>query len=398
MATKTFGLSQTYDWSSTYWSTITNVQNTYVSVANPITSDGWLVLDFTTPTQTKDWSDGSGSGWTETSGAGSDTLFEGTHLRQYATTNDASTEYASTSFGAADTSFTQMMMIQIEAYVYSTRTAQGDGSDLVTRDGTRLHITDIRTDSTDTNIDVWEGAGTAVKHTTTNPIETTRYHIWGYYNNNGANADTVIYDGKEQFTNGENVNNTDAYRTTLQARKRDTGGTNPDHNIQWNKYFNSITPWQTADGVIESDATQAVFDAGLGKIWTNLAWTHDTSNSTAIVYQVRCATTSGGLSSASYETIANSGDPIVSKERYIQVKATLSDASSGRYTPILKTLTLTSGDDTRGHRVELGGMISIRPSVDDILSIGDATHRVKDAYIKNVYSENYAKQLMMMGE
>jgi hypothetical protein len=93
---------------------------------------------------------------------------------------------------------------------------------------------------------------------------------------------------------------------------------------------------------MESKADSAIFNAGAGNQWSKLDFTHDTSNGTAITYQVRCASSSGGLSSATYETIANSGDAIVTKGQFAQIKVTMEDADSGQYTPILQDMELTS--------------------------------------------------------
>jgi len=184
----------------------------------------------------------------------------------------------------------------------------------------------------------WNGA--AVKHDTTLSLDTTRYHIWGY-SCASANALVAHYDGAVIFTGGETAANSNSWDVYVYHKKGASGDVNHSTDTVWHKGFSTVAFYQTADGILESDATAAEFYVANGR-WSQVDWTADTSDSTTITVQARCADTSAGLAGAVYETIATSGDPIVTQGDYIQVKITLADASSGQYTPILKTLTLTN--------------------------------------------------------
>jgi hypothetical protein len=340
MATKVgFGYGKSNDWSSDNWSTLTNVQDTEITTITG--KDGWKVLAFAAPTASKSFASDF-TGWTETSGGSADSSISASSLLQTTVgTGRSYTFIYKDGFGSSDNSLSVFTLSKISTYsTYTGTNSSQHGLVINFFDGTRFHGVNYRSDGT--NEDLYcagnTGGTASTKHDGSQPISTTRWRIRGFYNNNGDNSTVHVINGKEEFTNGETVATTNVPGYLRFHADNYQSNAAIAHNIAWTSYFNSITPWETSDGVMVSKSDNALFDAVAGNTWQKLYFEHDVSNSTAIKYEVRCAASSGGLADASYETIAASGDSIVTQARYIQIKITFEDASSGQYTPILKTL------------------------------------------------------------
>jgi hypothetical protein len=338
VASITFGLSQTYDWSSTYWSTLTNVQDTNITDYN--TFDGWKLLAFATPFYSFTFT--SMTGWTETSGENTDSLIvDESYLKQY--TSNGTTNHTlvgKTSILSAAAKASTFYLAKIPIYATSTATAGSKGARFEQANDTYWSSIELRSDGTNIDVYSYNNSWALGKRLDSSlPAETSRYHLIGVGNEGSSNTTLEFwYDGELLASNIPCV----SYKSLKECTLYVCGDTpNPESHVRsvWN--WASSARFATADGVMESKSDAAIFDAGAGDQWATLSWTHDTSNSTAITYQVRCAASVAALADASYETIAASGNSIVTKGRYIQIKLTLADASSGQYTPILKTLTAT---------------------------------------------------------
>jgi hypothetical protein len=367
MATKTFGYGKTYDWSSTYWTTLTNVQNTKITTTTA--ADGWKVLSFASPTVSTDWD--NLTGWTVTD-ANSEILPAG-QLRQHVDSGDTSTNCLRASWLPTGGTITVSQLVKFDNTTWYSGTNNG-GDQIRIADASRDQYSILRNNSGKWAYTRYD-AGYADETISDVDSDTDRFHIYTYYNNNSADAGIISLDGQEIVT-GANDNGVVATNEFYNLLNKGSA-TLVEHHIDWTKAWNNITPWQTSDGVMESDATNAVFDAGSANLWSTLSWTHDVSNATTLVYQVRCSSSTAGLATATYETIANSGDGIISQNRYIQVKITMSDDSSGRYTPILKDLTLTSAPL---QSLEIGGFTAIKPQNNYGCDLGTTTKKFKDGY------------------
>lgn len=357
-ATKTFGYGKTYDWSSTYWSTLTNVQDTNITTATA--SDGWKVLSYATATATKTWSDMDG--WTEgNTGTGADSSIDNGQLKQDSGTGANSlTQMYKLDFGASDNTWGSANLVKFDVLSTSTADAQA-GSMFRMYDGTRRHFFAVRSDGT--YFDLYSHDGTHHnKIDTTVPADTTRYHLLGRYNNNAANGTVISMDGVELTTSARTIADaTAAGRFDLFAQHPTGDPNNVGHHVVWTKFFDGIARWQTSDGVMESSPSAAPYDAGVGSRWSQIDWTAVTANSTALTVEYRVAGSAAALASASYAT-ATSGAALASKDRFIQIKVTMSDASSGQYTPVLKDMTLTNETPAAasGGFHSLGGIRKIR--------------------------------------
>lgn len=71
-------------------------------------------------------------------------------------------------------------------------------------------------------------------------------------------------------------------------------------------------------------------------------WDANIANSTAITMEVRCTNEVTGMSFATWEAIAYPTEAINAKGRYIDVRFQMTASSSGRYTPTMKYLELSS--------------------------------------------------------
>lgn len=342
MATKTFGLGKTYDWSSTYWSTLTNVQDTNITTATG--ADGWKVLAFVSAAITKNFGvDGNFTGWTEGSAGSCDSLIDG-NLKQYAVAGGYTIVDSPNMSAGIKANITAYKLAKITTFTSPSTSNIWSGSEVSLPNRGKIAWSYIGKDATSTYFSgiIQKGAtGATAKSADTTVAIDNRYHLHGLYRPDNDNQYTLVFDGKELITDGGCATDSgDRMSIGQRTGAGETGVVGTSYcQVSWLWY--TKTPWQTSDGILESDATSAVFDAGVGEQHKKLEWTADTSNGTAIVVEARCAATSGGLSSASYETLT-SGIDITTKGRYIQIKITLQDASSGQYTPILKDMTLTT--------------------------------------------------------
>jgi hypothetical protein len=345
MATITFGLAQTYDWSSSYWSTVTNVVAAGVNSSSAAAEDGWVILSEVTATLSEAWDDLTG--WTEDSKDACDSLIDPAgQLHQYAASGTGSDDTTITdddwASGSASSTWTLTLAMQMGTQSISTATNLNRGGYFVFDDGTRFYEWNVRSDGTNFDLYTHDADNTWYKHDTTHAVD-TNWHRVTYRNNNTVDALELLIDGVVYMTTGHTRGNVASSGRLWLGQFWDAGdAATVEHHVAQVDYYNTYTAFQTTDGVLESDVTDAIYDAGLGSRWSQVDWTHDTSNSTALTYQVRCADSSADLTNMSYETISSSGDSIVSKGRFIQVKITFADASSGQYTPVLKTLTLTN--------------------------------------------------------
>jgi len=326
MATVTIGHSKTYDWSK---GALVNLQHTNITTNSG--ADGWMVLAFEASTTEKAWS--NLTDWTVSANGTATATSDGTELTL--TNPTGVVNISKTSFLDADVTHTVLNLIKFDSY--GTTAAQWNGFTLYGGDGTRRRAYNWHSDGTYEDLYNYSPpVGDAVKYDTTYPIDTSRYHIRGYYNADGADADVMVIDGEEILTG------IDTYTSSSDSRKLmlENGGNPVTVKVLWTKHWNTPTPWETTDATWTSTYDDAIFDAGSGNQWKKLDWTAVTANSTGLVMKVRCAATSGGLSSATYETVT-SGTDFTTKDRYIQIECTMSDASSGRFTPVLKDLTMT---------------------------------------------------------
>lgn len=341
--TVTFGYGKTFDWSSTYWSTLTNVQDT--NITTPTASDGWKKLAFVAATTSKAWTDMDG--WTESNGGNGDSSISSNTLVQdggsgAATTGSQVYDLDWANGGTGDATFRMASMVKFAAFSTNTNTNVISGSSVRHYDGARAHIQYVRSDGTNLDIYSHSDATNSVKVDTSVALDTTRYHVMGFYCNNANDADVMVMDGVEIATGLENFSSTatpgrvDVITFRLSGDVNNIGAT-----YAWTHYFNTIAPFATADGVMESSPTASQYDAGVGNRWSQIDWTAVTANSTALTVEYRVAGSAAALAAASYAT-ATSGAALASKDRFIQIKITMADASSGQYTPVLKDMTLTN--------------------------------------------------------
>lgn len=338
-ATVTIGSGKSYPWDPAYFTTITNLQNTNITTST--STDGYLMLAYGSSKKATEIWDHT-TGWT-TSGTTIST--DGDIL----TLTEAHTGYTyiyDLDFIGAGNDWTWVTKIKVTSYSTTTEagTASRAGYETIIADGSNNAQVQVRSDGV--NIDLYAKDNTAggawVKQDTTAAADITRYHSYEIRRVGGSTSFEVYWDGVLLLSACKQWNTENAGICQLLQGRVATDPANVTTLVDFNTLYASDEPYVQAIGTIESHDDSAVFDAGAGNVWTNLAWTNTAANSTAIVYQVKCATTTAGLSSAVYETIAASGNTIVTQKRYIQVKVELVGAGSGRWTPILQDITLTS--------------------------------------------------------
>jgi len=317
MASIAFGKSKTYPWSSTYWATKTNIRTDGVFSTALGADDGWGILADQTPMVSEDW--GDLTGWTNSNSSinPAGQLSQGTSAAYVYDVDFARLEGAS-----YDTTACSWIV------VFDTW-GTSNGSHVFTFQGqTRRGVCSLSKNGTTLRY-----RSGAAAWTDTSWVCDSLWHVVTIQNN--GSATTLLIDGVVIATNLYNF----AYAGDLGLLEIDLNS--GQHHIAQLDHISTNAQYQTTDGTLESDPNHAVFDAGSGRQWSSVAFTRDVSNGTVATIDVRCAATAGGLSAASYETIAASGNSIVSKGRIIQIRATLQDASAGIYTPVLKDITVT---------------------------------------------------------
>lgn len=337
----TFGYGGTYDWTPFHWSTLTNVQ--YTNTTDFTTGDGWVVLAFAAPTTQTAWD--NLTGWTEEGGGGTgaDSLIDPAgQLYQWSTSVDTRTNIYDVDWangGVASNTYCFFHFLKFSGLSQSTVTNTYAGWRQSHDTGSRSFHADIRSDGT--YFDIYSGYGvTYTKYDTTFPISTSRCHIFGFYNNNADNASVAVISGVEVATGMATAATFGLPGYTELFEIKRTGDGDVGHHTAWTKYWNVATPWETTDGVMESDTSDAIYDAGAYN-WKKIVWTADTSNGTALTVEARTAATAAGLATAVYFAVTSGTDFAAGDQKeFIQVRITLSDAGSGRYTPILKTMEL----------------------------------------------------------
>lgn len=362
MSTITFGKGKTYGWSSTYWSSRTNLQHS--NIAATTDTNGWLLLDQPSPTTEQLFNNLTGwsilNSTTEISPAG--------QVRRAPSTYTGFYKASWMNGGSADNTWSASTLVKIDVPgVYTLENGNGSGSSWAIYDGTRTSFVQIRSDGS--NFTVWAlQSGTTWRKIATGPVVDTNWHLITIFNNNSANNTGVMIDGTiitttcYTYAYGGETGKLEAL-----AYKATGDGSVEDHQ-DFFRYYNTITSFNTSDGVLESDSTSALFDAGAYNAFSQIDWTAVTDNSTAITFQVKTASTQAGLAAASYFSVTSGvAFSQLNQKRFIQVKGTFADASSGLYTPILKDLTLTYGADPNiEHKLKVGGFTVLEISAGDL--------------------------------
>lgn len=335
MAVIKIGYGGDYDWSK---GTSVNLQGT--ATVSPTSDDGYKILSFNSSliVSTKLWTDLTG--WSEGSSANTDSSSDGTTLLQTVSTsavNGAQSYMNNNTFMASDGTMAFVTKIKLAKPSVSTVATSGLGHYIEFADGVRGHGYSLRSNGTNFNVYSYGGA---LRNFQCGLID-TRYHIYSIYNSGSANADVFVQSGKEYYTTGSTAGSSSryVYHSTQQSALIEDLQT----NIYVTYGFSSPNIWETTDATWTSTYNDAIYDAGSGKQWEKLDWTAVTDNSTGCVVKARCASTAAGLSSATYETLT-SGVDFTTKGQWIQIEVTMSDGSSGQYTPILKDIQMTSED------------------------------------------------------
>jgi hypothetical protein len=328
MADISFGLGQTYTWSDDFWATKTNIRS--VNESDFGIGDGWLCLSKISPTTAEPW-DNIGS-WVENNDPNGDNVISGGVLTQTAPSGAAfiyNTNWANGGVSNGTWSMEAYTRFIVLGYSsnYSLRW-------IYFEDGVRTHALYFK--DTSGSLDY---AGTDKSFGASGISVDTRAHLIEVRNNNIANSDNLYIDGSLVASNivttaaggGGYIDNGTVYKAggpaNLETRYADLN------------YYDTFTPFQTSDGIYESDPNDSLADAGIGVVWNKVTYVAITDNSTLCTIVARTSDTAGGLAGASYFSITSGVEFSSSnKKRYLQIKITFSDASSGQYTPILKSL------------------------------------------------------------
>lgn len=323
-----FGKGKTYPWSSTYWSTKTNVKTLGVNSGANLDDSGWVMLADASNTWSNTWA--NLTGWTTYSVANSSNAVSGGILTQYAqTTNVGAYVYKDLMTPNYVDVWTQSMPMKVTAMsinaVGHTNNDQGNTKQSAFGYNQKTNSSGV--------LQYWTGSTKA----DTTFVPDTGYHIYTIQMNGTVNR--LLIDGI-QYASTMRVIGIGGKGTIQHSVDRQTGDPNKIEQLigQFDFVANSSAQFATADGIIESDINSDVFDAGVGKHFSTVLFTRDTSNSTSCTIYCRCASSRASLANASYETIATSGDNIQTTGRYGQLKAILQDSGSGKDTPLLKTL------------------------------------------------------------
>jgi len=330
------GYGKTYDWTK---GVSTNLQDTNITTATG--QNGYKLLSHSAPTIAKIWSDFTS--WTESSDAGSDASTDGTEYTSYSNNAGSVACMNNTGFvGATTWAVAFLAKIIVPGTTTATDNGNRSGIHFITSSTTRYTLVSIRSDGT--NIDVYanyDNSWTMNKYDTAFPVDTTKYHLFEFYSANENNNMKLSIDGIE-YLSGMSTANNNALAGTYQigTRKGTVESNNPQTKLRFTHYFNTTTRYITTDATWESTYNDSIFNAGTGKVWKTINWNATTDNGTVIKIEVRCASSADGLASSTYTEITNGSD-IVNRNQFIQIRATMSDAGSGQYTPILKDISLT---------------------------------------------------------
>ena len=339
-----FGLNRTYDWSSSYWSTRTNVQDTYCTITNNVRNqDGWTLLSLATPTNIISWD--SLTGWTNTVDAGCTVeVSPSGQLHEVSGGNAAAGQadsYRNLTYPSGN--HTVFNLSKFDALSASTVTTLDLGAIMVDYgiSTSKTMNETIRTNGS--NFVLYHQAATGAVwklYTTDVPVDTSRFHLWGTQGDTGSNTGKLYFDGKVQAAALTYYNGTIVGYLEFTTKKRKSID-NPEWHNETTWHWNNLLPFTTSPGTLESDPNSAIFHAATGRRWSGIIFSTDTTSSTAVVVDVKCASSPSGLASAPYQTNVASGSNITTKDVYGEVRITLKGASSGAYTPILKTLSIS---------------------------------------------------------
>lgn len=342
--TLSFGYGKNLTWSG-FTRNGSGVQDVNCSATSgTVSADGYLMASFTTPTFTKLFTNLTGmnivnSGSPTTAEIISNMLSENTG----ATSGDhyiAVTKDPATSGNPATSSWLR----RVDVYSTSTNTGNDAGTYNYFADNTYDAYWDIRSDGNHVTTYKGPGNGGLKNFGTTLPLDTSRFHMISLYYP-ASNSGILVYDGTEICVTGETRTYSGGAGDFAQWTRRYSADAaqQPRSTTIFLKHHTSLTPYVASGATMESSTGNSNFDAGAGNQWTNVAWTATTNRGTCITMEARTAGSLGGLSSASYSTIANSGDGLATSAECVELRITLNTTFGGRYTPVLQDVTLTSG-------------------------------------------------------
>ena len=339
-----FGYGKTYQWDKF---TQYNVRN--VNLTTPASKDGYVIADWSATDWHKDWTNLTGWSMSLRSGTAeivnnavtgntyafhckqsTDTMY--TSVTKTAVYSQAGSNYAWAYF-LSFPSICNSTSISA-AYMWGTIFYQYDSASQIyinwrsTTEGWAIY--DYNTNLASPN--------QLVKHAT-NIATDQRYHLWeALHIANGQNV-TYVLDGTQVITDGWTFENPSLGEVDFQNSKR--AGTNISESyMAYSRAYRSYNRY-IAISSQESLSSDAVFDAGAGNAWDRINITGATENNTAITIEARTASIWGALSSAAYFTTTNNTTWDASnKKEFIQIRPWIITAQSGRYTPVLKDMTV----------------------------------------------------------
>lgn len=321
------GYGKSNDWNK---GTLVNLQNTNITTATA--ADGWLVLGASTPTESYPFD--NLTGWTLYTGGTKEINPAGFY---HSLSSGGQTALIFKGYSVQSKIACMALQKDVSLANYQPTTYRGGRLfNLSTTNKTLYPI--LHSNGTNYVIGA-RGDATSTMYSTDKPVDDSRWHLHGAYYSEDSTSGAISIDGIEYVVNPVimtsstpewNVGtwtNADSIQTEFRL----------DFFMGW---IGSISCYTTSGANWTSTYSDAIYNAGTGKQWKKLSWSSDTSNSTSLVVKVRCASTSAGLSSASYETVTSNSD-FSSKGQWIQIECTFGTASSGRYTPVLKTIDIT---------------------------------------------------------
>lgn len=338
---ETFGYNQANSWSD--W-TGSNIQHTQFTEVGQY--DGYVLCGLVASSTWEDFnslagwsSSGTGSYVNEISPAGQ------LHQASWGGSNGSAT-LDRNGWMPSDNTFTIAMMVKFVGTEYMGSNNNGNGCQWTVDDGTRKRHAIIRSRSVEatwqyTRYDSSYGDETTVSVES----DVDRFHLYAISNNNANDADIISMDGQRIVTGGNNYAVGD--NTMQLSNVYYSNGTisTAEQQVDWIKPMGSFDYFSTIDGTLESNSSASVFTTPATDDWYSVDYTWSThgSSETFISVEARTAATIGGIAGASY-FVVTSGEAFASGDQkdVIQIRATFSDAESGRYTPRLDSITLNS--------------------------------------------------------
>lgn len=333
MATYGIGKGQANGWDE--FSTQTNVNTQGIGgTTNPTDETGYATLNHQAANVTENWADLIG--WSENNDGAGDCTSDGTNLRIYSPDTTDSAFIYDVDWNAVGDPWSVYFRFKFPVTPWTSTVLNAAYGPLIYYDdGTDGCAINIRSDGTYFDIYVDAGGNNWTKYDTLIPVD-TNWHT-GKIALSGTGNDLHIWFDDILVTK---VGATSPIYGTDGRLTMGTPATvgAPYDWLHYETYgYGSNASYNTSQGILGG----AIKDFGAGKQASTLTWDDITDDSTSVVYKVRCAATEGGLAGESFETIASSGDSIVSKGRWVEIRVELDDASAGLFAPLIKNLYVT---------------------------------------------------------